>query len=63
MEATDVGTDAGDETTLGEDAGDETTLGDDTTFEPTTPRAEVLPSNVESSFESYNGVGFTQEIF
>ena len=43
----------------GEDSGDETTLGgDETTLEPPTPSNEA-----ESSFESYTGHGFTQEMW
>ena len=45
-----------------EDSGDETTLGGDgeeTTLEPPTPSA----ADAESSFESYTGHGFTQEMW
>ena len=40
-----------------DDSGDETTLGEQTSLEPATPSADA-----ESSFESYTGHGFTQEI-
>ena len=48
------GEDSGDETTLGGDGGEETTL------EPPTPSGA---DEVESSFESYSGQGFTQEMW
>ena len=49
------GEDSGDETTLGGDGG-----GEETTLEPPTPSGA---DEVESSFESYSGQGFTQEMW